>query len=671
LKRSGAPEALRRLLLLTSLTGTVGLGFLPHGEPILLPDRAAAQDADTTRPVLRRWERLDSLETGGVPPLAKGDPIRIRTYWNRDDLTITADLRNVAPLDTLPVLLSALGDSAYLLEHTLPDSTHPDAAGIRIPLTAESPGGMTTIDSSLAVCLSNQPPKATSIQIRPARVAYQPGNFLRIESTWDHAPGLGVIEVSADVRGIDPGAADSLVPAQQIGDLFRIEYRIPWHAENGEGLVIPLLARDAGCGVTVDSSVAITIDADAAIDPVLLEFARLDTLDDGRPRSLRNGDTIRIWTRWDRDSLLVSADFFALAPDAEPAFVEDLGGGEHKIIFTIPVENHVSDASGIPVPITAEDQRGRVTTDNSVRVCLSNHPPLFLASRIAEKRDVYTRGDTLRMVSAWQSTNFPASLLKVSADVSAIEPATADTTFPATFDADADSFFVEYRIPFNRDLLGPDSHSITVPLVCRDPGCGITYDYSNVIALDATPPDSVPVLDPLPAETNEDSILVRGSSTGATLVGLLTFGTFRSFVAPDSLTGRFEGSVVLTPDRENRITAVAEDEVGNRTVQSEPRFVKQVSTRSMEIPQPFTRGGEIIVRDPGGIERLSVRLYDLEGVCLQEWTVPGPVLEQSFTWDGRDRNGDRARQGYFLLRAEWRDASGRSRNLTEGLILKD
>lgn len=42
--------------------------------------------------------------------------------------------------------------------------------------------------------------------------------------------------------------------------------------------------------------------------PVLLETTVLDTLPDGTPRPLRDGDTVRFDTRWSEDSLSLTAD---------------------------------------------------------------------------------------------------------------------------------------------------------------------------------------------------------------------------------------------------------------------------------------------------------------------------------------------------------------------------
>ena len=73
------------------------------------------------------------------------------------------------------------------------------------------------------------------------------------------------------------------------------------------------------------------------------------------------------------------------------------------------------------------------------------------------------------------------------------------------------------------------------------------------------------------------------------------------------------------------------------------------------------------------MDRVVVRIFSLEGDCLWE-ERPDPteqLRDFRFHWAGTNRAGDRAPQGYYLVRAEWRDPAGKARSITKGLLLRD
>lgn len=673
----------------------MSLGWWSSGGPV---DPARAQVAadgpaasayfeeargDTGLPALLGWERLDSLPGGGVPPLRSGDLLRIRTFWNRSDLEVAADLTLLDPTgpDSLPVLLEAAADTAsYLLAYTLPDSvTRDDGANLRIPIEASASlgelGDTTVVNaSSITVCLSNTPPVLVSATIDPPRAAYRGGDIIRIRATWQSEIDMNAMR--ADLSAVEPGLGDSLISAQEaLGNTFTVQYSIPVFADDRGPEDVPLrillFGDDNGCGTSVDSSLTIVLDEDQRFDPVLLEWTfegSFETIDD--EPVVRNGETVRLRTRWDREGLALFADFFAIAPeDSARAFVEELGGGEYRIVYAIPADNAAPDGSGRVITLIAEGPPGERTIDESVTVCLSNRPPVLVRSRIDPLLPIYTRGDTVRVVSTWSSALGTAGM-SVGVDVSHIQPGQSALVPGVRFGTLPDSFVVEYRIPFNREDIAMDGHDLVLPLVGRDAGCGITTDTHLTFTLDVTPPAHLPTIDPLPAQTSADSIVVSGFAPGAARVGILSFSTFRVFVEPDS-SGRYAGTIELLPDRANPITALSEDAVGNRTLQTEAVRVLQISAATLLVPAPFTRGDEFLLRDPRGLQDVSVRLFDVEGSALREWRVESAGLERAFAWDGTDANGERAGQGYFFLRAEWTDHGGARRKETVGLILQD
>src|SRR5690606_4099111 len=325
----------------------------------------------------------------------------------------------------------------------------------------------------------------------------------------------------------------------------------------------------------------------ASTPPVLLEFARLDTLDDGRGQPLENGDTFRLWTRWNRDGLAISVDVHELAPqDTISPHVERVGVGEYTITYRVPPDNPRPDGSNIRICLIAQDQDGEIGTDCSVRVCLSNHDPVHVASFLRETRQAFRGGDTLHIVTIWES---PSGLpLNVGADLSRIQPSLGDSLVPAR--EEDEGLLIIYRIPTSEEDRGEDGAGIVIPLVAREiGGCGSAEFRGLRMTLDTTPPDSVaPVLDPLPAETMEDSVLVSGrTSPEAYQVALTREGTFQRYVGVDRTNGRFAGKLALLPDRPNQIRVWAEDSLRNRTQSSEPQIVIQVKSRRILFEEPF------------------------------------------------------------------------------------
>lgn len=413
--------------------------------------------------------------------------------------------------------------------------------------------------------------------------------------------------------------------------------------------------------------------------PVLVSFALLDTLPNGAPRAVRNGDTVRILTHWDQSDLNLTADFFSIAPnDAGVTAIENLGGGLYRLVHALPDPIERRDGANLPVVLTAVSAEGVTTVENSVRLCLSNHPPRFVRSAIVDAQEYgYRGGDSLYVRTAWETTRDLALL--ATADFRALEPTLGEEEIQGVLersdttgvDAVVHTFLLRYRIPLLPENRGQDG-TYALPTACVDDGCGRSIDYSIRILLDTTSPDTIPTFDTLPSETDADSILIRGTVDSQTLrVALLRNDVVQRRVPVDTTHRRFEAWLVLDPNKENKITAWGEDPVGNRTRSSASQFVFQVRQAALTFEQPFVRGGAIEVRDPGGANDLEVRLFDLEGSCLELWRAPGSQLEHHVSWDGVDRGGNRARQGLYLLRASWRNTSGRRRELTRQLLLRD
>jgi len=644
------------------------------GQPVEETDRGTA-GGDTLVAQLVSISWLDSLPGGSPPPHRNGDTLRVETAWDRADLNVSAiGLNQISSVnDTVP--LANLGEGLYLLDLVIPDPNPGVGDGRKtFSFVATTPTGVDTTVTENRLCLTNTPPQAVTSSLVPDRTIFQAVDLLSLSSFWTTATGLD-LEVFLDVSAVDTSLIDPLLPATLSEETGRweIDYTIPSAPDrrgpDNQDLPLVWVGRDSGCGVTRDTSHVIVLDHSVLTSPTLLSWDQLSPVDNGVPRALRDGDTVRLLTRWDRDSLAVSADFSEVAPgDTSRAVVVRRAPAEYEVIYTLPEFSPRPDGSGLRVGLAAEGPVGAVGIDRSVSLCLSNHVPVHLESRIITSPAIYRGGDSLRIVTRW--TTESGLDLKVGARFDALEPALGDSIWPG--DIEGDSVVIRFEIPSIRDERGADGSAIQIPIVAQENGgCSRAIFDQVFIALDTSPPDTIgPVLDMLPSQTFEDSIFVSGVTTPeADLVNLQRGRTDRLSTVVDSVTGRFGAMLALTPNEINLITANAEDELGNRTSSSEPMFVRQVSTLRITFPSPFPRNEEISVQDPRGMNDLTLAIYDLEGALARRWQPSGRVLEFNTVWDGDDEVGGRARQGYYLVRATWRDSEGRLREETEGLIL--
>ena len=416
------------------------------------------------------------------------------------------------------------------------------------------------------------------------------------------------------------------------------------------------------------------------VAPVLESWEQIDPSNLGQAVPARNGDTVRIATHWNQDSLTVSANCGEISDG--PVSVIHTGLREYLIVHTIPLENARPDGNA-RILITAVRDTFR-TVENSPGVCLSNHPPSIDRVLLVDPpASAYTRGDTIQIASKWQSWD---SLLFVTADFRAIQPSyTIDRAQDvivsgANFGDSLDTRYhlISFVVPFplvspdSPDGHGPDGLGLVIPLTAIDRGCGLTQDATIQVNLDTTPPDSLPQVDPLPLETTADSVHVEGTAPGAVRVSVWRNDGFQFRSPVDLVTRRFAFTLKLSDDRQNKIYVKSEDLPGNPTVQSNIQFVTQVRSPGFAIPRPYRRSQSIVFRRLEGARELELRLFDLEGACLRVWQAETTAREYRFDWDGTDAQGNRAGQGMYVLRATWRELDGGgSRSESAGLFLRD
>ncbi len=652
----------------------IGGGTLLYGLPSSSRSQAPPVGAPGTNlggettPELRGAVWYDSLEA--APPLRDGDSLWVDTEWNRTDLSMTADLSDLVAEGDTAVALTTAGDGVYRLAFRIPeDNTRSDSPTIFIPFTVGGPDLADTTFNALQVCLSNTNPRVLNRELRPDRDTFRGNDILRLRVSWSGA----VSSVDFDLRELDPTLEDVIPGTQVQGSQYEVEYRLPAGIAD-DTLRVFTTATDMDCGVTTDT-LNLIVDSSELFPPVLVDWEVRSPVDSGgTPLPLTDGDTIRLWTQWDRDSLEIAADPFDLAPeDVTRPNIIPRGPGEFEIVYTLPSEN-AGDGDGRILRLIAEDPRGQFTIDTSVRFCISNLQPEYISSAFIDTPPVLKRGSDVTIESFWRSEN--GLPLAVSGDLSGLEPARtglvaaeADTTYEGS---DL-RFVLEYKV-LSTEERAPDGTDIPIRLFAEEiGGCGVAPNPPTLfVSLDTTPPDSLPpILNPLPEQTTADTILVTGFTTPeAFSAGISRQSQRLDLTSPvDSIDGSFSFRLGLLPNLENVIRVFAADSLGNQTRSSDPAFVTQVSSRAILFDSPFERGDEIRVSDPSGMTNLELAIHDLEGARVIEWSDPGPILEQSWIWDGVDADGDDLRQGYYLVRATWKDSQGKSQEKTEGLVL--
>jgi hypothetical protein len=443
-----------------------------------------------------------------------------------------------------------------------------------------------------------------------------------------------------------------------------------------------------------------------ATSPVLLDYRFLspDTLSNGQPRPLVKDDTVVLLTRWEvpgsaglEDSLRVTADFSRLDPGvpgnrAWPAFPDSAGKGLYRVTYALSHLVSRRDSSGIRIPLLAIGPTGE-TDDRRIEVCLSNRPPVHVATRVVPPEDgprdaPYRSGSTLDIETIWRS---PDDLLPLEITASFAEVDTLGLVMRGSDRGDG-VFLVHYLLPLSRELMLPDGTGKLIPITARDTGCGETTDATLRIDIDTEPPPvDLMRIDPLPTVTTADSLLVGGEAPQSAVVVLVRNKAVQDTVEAAAATGRFSGMLGLLPG-ENRIQVRGMDAAGNSTLPypASPGavIVTRVESAQLEVGTPYSRkdkasesGDDIALRNPEPMDGVVVRIFNLEGYCLWE-ERPAPCRQFSglaagdrrafcFHWAGTDRADNRAPQGYYLVRAEWRGPGGKARSITKGLLLRD
>ncbi len=612
-----------------------------------------------------------------VQPTGRGvsqfDTLLIRSRWDSAGYLVRA---NFAPLDR-GAGVAAVTDSAagvYLIQYVTGSMQGlADSAGIEIPITAVSRFDSSTFTySRLTVCrnASSPYPQHIASWIRDNQRLFYVGDSLVVNTVWD-VDGVRGPQVSANYQSIAPAfqERDLVVrPARADGagaDTFRIAYKIPSQSGiigPGNDFPLTILGRDDLCSEVSFTGLRIDLRSGGPPSPVSQH------VESPTDRGVREGDLLVIESRWDSAGYLLHADLTGLDRGAGgQAAVTDSGGGIYSLRYRVGPLGGLPDSS-VTVPITAVNRLGDSFTDRTLRICrnLSTPPPYHVSSAVRNNRVRFHIGDSLIVHTRWGSpTGLP---ITIEADYRRMVPTFVPSQATVT-EVSPDSFEVIYRLPLDKGLFVPDGAGIILVLVGSDPLCSTVRDSTLRITIDNTGPSSAPHLDTLPKEWNHPQLTVTGTAADAVLVVIMRNQQHRYTGPVEEGTGRFSVDLDLDPGP-NTLSGWSEDDIGNKSFSGPTETVLYVTGRSVVYPTPFRPMDEFVVKNEGGLTEISLRIYNLEGDQVVELRQTGSTLEASLVWDGRDRDGDLAQPGYYLVRARSVEANGRTREEVLPLLFR-
>jgi hypothetical protein len=218
---------------------------------------------DRQRPVIRSVAPL-----AGITSYRNGETIVLTVEADAPGYTVTG---NFAAIDTDPgdTQTIDLGNGRYELRHTLSSSNGKvDAANLLIPIRVTDRSGNFTNYNSLRLCLSNAPPRFLGARtVNAPEGAYRNESLIQIETTWDSPDTL--LTILADFRGLDSAYDSTMyVTSRLSGNRYLSSYRLSEANIRPDGTyLVPITARDRGCGASPMTTIAIALDTQGGAQP--------------------------------------------------------------------------------------------------------------------------------------------------------------------------------------------------------------------------------------------------------------------------------------------------------------------------------------------------------------------------------------------------------------------
>jgi hypothetical protein len=622
-----------------------------------------------------------------VPVFQNGDQIRAEIQVNSpNDVTVRGDFINLDS-GSGPGLteVERIGTGRFRLNYTISGvNNRPDGA-YRLRLYAYDVNGCgVDADSSLTVTLDNAgalPALIGGISVTPA--AYSPHGEGVEDSVTIHYTVLedtvGVlIRVEGVLKSGSPfthvlfsGPGFSLAPVPRGSYTLRWDGLFPVELDQLNDQVLTVVVRASSLKLGLNRSEERKIELDRA-RPVFKTY---------RPpvsSVVRNDRQVAFTVVYDRPGYDVSADFGELDSNFPRAVsVADSGNGAYRIAYTISPTNARPDGINKDVRLTATDAAGNSeVVEDLARFCLSNSPPRLASAQLLSKPGPYRKLDQISLRTKWVDGQWTlAKPLQVTASFLSL-----DTDFNERLDqlliADVSSaanpdtavFDIAYRLSSGNEIEVTEAGILVTARDHADLGCGSAIGVEALrVKVDSEPPFR-PTLTASGGVVRTAVDTLRGVAEEAVMVIINRGSTPVDTIAVPGVDGKFSGPITLEPG-ENKFNAVSVDVAGNLSKPSVPDLVIfYVQGDVVQIPGPFTPGKEFFIGLVSPARRLSVRIFNLDGVEIARLEAEGGDLFR-IPWDGKDATGALASSGPYLAVVEVVNAaSGRTDRFKKAFV---
>jgi hypothetical protein len=221
---------------------------------------------DRARPVVHSVTPL-----GGRTSYRNGETIVLDMLADQPGYQVTANFSAIDTDPDSPTEILDLGDGHYEIRHTISEAnTKVDGSGLLIQIRLVDLAANFSNYNVLRLCLSNEPPRLVSARtIDAPEGAYKNAALIQIETTWESSDT--VLAIQADFRGLDTGYDSTMyVTSRLAGNRYHSTYRLSESNLKPDGTyLVPIVARDRGCGVSDVVNVSIALDTEAGTQPVL------------------------------------------------------------------------------------------------------------------------------------------------------------------------------------------------------------------------------------------------------------------------------------------------------------------------------------------------------------------------------------------------------------------
>jgi len=589
-----------------------------------------------------------SIPAGSIPVFANGDHVAVDvTFFSPYELAVTGNFSALdSQFDPGRVTVEAQGGGKYRLGYVISiGNTAPN--GDKFIVVRAADPGCGAVSDSVKVRLDKEGEEETVVgDVRVEPAIFSPnGDGVTDVAVFRFNALVDSVQVSLTAT-VNTGSSSTILRITN-GTVYRFgPVEIPWDGT--------FLGSEAQWPNFPDQEFTVRMRALAGPEPIGQERNLILGMETDRkapklvnytgPSSVKNGDLVNLHLDYGDDpDLSLSVDFSALdSLYAGGGQVRLLPDGKYEVTYRMSAGNPFSDRTGVVVPVTAVDPAGNREVSTLVELCLSNDNPVLVSAKLTGKQNPVKNGDTIQI----QARFLGQAPLQVNADLSNLDTGFKKATDGIGIDTgDGTTFNITYKITNGN---GQVDGSYPIPITARDPDCGVAVETPITIVLDNAEPER-PEFDPIPPVVKEPLLEIGGIALGSTEVEIkinnVSVDTF--LVAAD----RFQGTVELALG-ENRIAALGYDAAGNRSPQSSVASVVLVGENRIDIPARFSPGDAFTVAVLEPVDRIELRLFNLEGTQIQEIVREPAASLNLIVWDGHDDRGELASSGPYIVVAD-------------------